>query len=41
MKLLYGMMLSSKEEQVKRLIDTLNVNDNESLILVDKKSEEL
>ncbi len=41
MKLLYGMMLSSKEEQVKRLIDTLNVNDNKLLILVDKKSEDL
>lgn len=41
MKLLYVMMLCSKEEQVKRLIDTLNVNDNELLILVDKKSEEL
>jgi len=41
MKLLYGMMLSSREEQAMRLIDTLNVNDNQLVILVDKKSEEL
>lgn len=41
MKICYGMMLSSKYEQVLRLIDTLNVNDNQLVILVDKKSEQL
>ena len=41
MKICYGMMLSSKHEQVRRLINTLNVNDNELVLLVDKKSEEL
>lgn len=40
-KLCYGMMLSSREEQAMRLIDTLNVNGNQLVILVDKKSEEL
>ena len=41
MKLIYGMMLSSKKEQAINLINLLNVNDNELVILVDKKSEEL
>ncbi len=41
MKICYGMMLSSKHEQVRRLINTLNVNGNELVLLVDKKSEEL
>lgn len=40
MKICYGMMLSSKFEQSCRLIDTLNVNDNQLVILVDKKSEQ-
>ena len=41
MKICYGMMLSSKHEQVRRLINTLNVNGNELVLLVDKKSEDL
>ncbi len=41
MKLVYGMMLSSKKEQAINLINLLNVNNNELIILVDKKSEEL
>lgn len=41
MKLVYGMMLSSKKEQAINLINLLNVNDNQLVILVDKKSEEL
>lgn len=41
MKICYGMMLSSKKDQAKRLIDSLNVNENQLVILVDKKSESL
>lgn len=35
------MMLSSKLEHAKRLIDALNINGNKLVILVDKKSEEI
>ncbi len=41
MKQVYGMMLSSREEQAINLINLLNVNNNELVIFVDKKSEEL
>lgn len=40
-KICYGLLISSKEKQVMRLIDSLNVNDNILLILVDKKSESI
>ncbi len=41
MKICYGLMASSKQEQCEKLIDLLNVNDNKIVILIDKKSEPL
>ena len=41
MKIVYGMLLSSREEQAINLINLLNVNENELVILIDKKSENL
>ena len=40
MKICYGLMLSSKYEQTCRLIDALNVNGNQLVLLIDKKSEQ-
>ncbi len=41
MKLCYGLLLSGKENQAIHLIKLLNVNDNEIMIHVDAKNDEL